>query len=121
VPLPEADLGRPAGEFVEGIGSSFHQTHERLYGYSLPQAAWEVAAVRVSGEELPAGEGGVRVSPEPAVATLDEALGTEGPFLVRLPYTSVLVPAGFSLCPAEPGLIRMRAIPGPAIAAPAGA
>jgi N-methylhydantoinase A len=106
---------------LRGVAKRFHEAHDRLYGYSLPETALELVNVRAVATGVTAPPPLPEVPPGPApaprcrrpvwsagdAAFVDtpvydgEQLGAggrlAGPAVVELPATSVVVPRGWRL------------------------
>jgi N-methylhydantoinase A len=118
ITVPWAAEEVEAGDLT-GLGKRFHATHERLYGYALPDAPLELVNLRATATgsvakpplpELPAGP-----APAPrarrAAWVAEEARFVDtpvydgeacgrgarlcGPALIELPATTVVVPPGW--------------------------
>ncbi len=106
---------------LRGVAKRFHEAHDRLYGYCLPEAALELVNVRAVATGLAAPPPLPEVPPGPPPAPRDsravwsagdaafvatpvydgERLGAgarlAGPAVVDLPTTAVVVPRGWRL------------------------
>jgi len=113
---------------LQEINDAFHQRHRMLYGYDEPDKPWEIVNVRITCREkakspvLPAlvkengpAAGSSRqvlldISGSSPVAIYSgENLPPKisGMALIEYPYTTVLVPAGFSACTDPRGFVVM--------------
>lgn len=112
---------------LQEINDAFHREHQRLYGYNEPDKPWEIVNVRVSCREqakaavLPALRAGKVLPPGNREIMLDSTGPTKvdiyssehlpavikGYALIEFPYTTLLVPAGFTASPDPRGFILM--------------
>jgi N-methylhydantoinase A/oxoprolinase/acetone carboxylase beta subunit len=91
--------GEPAPDPSE-LRRAFDQAHEERYGYSDPDAGLELVSVRVA-VALPGAQ------PRPASWDGLPGGGTEGPAVVRLPGSTLVVPEGWR-ARAEDDLVVME-------------
>ncbi len=106
---------------LRGVAKRFHEAHDRLYGYALPDTPLELVNVRAVATgltpkpplpELPPGpapaprarrpiwiaeDGGFAESPVYAGETLGAGARLAGPAVVELPTTTLVVPPGWRL------------------------
>jgi N-methylhydantoinase A len=113
------------------INEAFHQRHQELYGYAEWDKNWEIVTLRLTCQEKPqevvmpgwnrigaagAGKGAVRQAlldsravvsvPVYDIQSLPDLVA--GPALIDFPYTTVLVPDGFTAALDERGFISLR-------------
>jgi N-methylhydantoinase A len=81
----------------------FEREHEERYGYSDPEQELELVTVRVSATAP-----GAELASDPGAGRVENAARIDGPTVIPLPTSTVLVPAGWSATVDAAQAIRME-------------
>lgn len=102
----ELPIAGTASDPVAELRRRFDAEHEARYGYSDPEAALELVTIRVSAE---AAAPAVAMTPPAGMPAAGSRLS--GPRVLRLPESTVLVPAGWAGAVDATGLLVLERMP----------